>query len=133
MVACKKKKIRRLELRALLLFLSGALSCASSSKSRGPVPWNGKFVGVDHRHDLYVETLDSEEPDLIGVYFVVAGRSQDDPDAEFSLFRVRGDRASSTHARRALENSCPKEMRRGADGIQLIDPCGAAVDYSGFY
>lgn len=119
---------------AWLLLLLGASSCSSISiKPLGPVPWEGKFVGTDHRYYLYLEAPEPEEPDLIDVYTTPSGRSKDDSDAVFSLFRIRGERAFSTHVRRALENSCPQEMRRGSDGIQLIDRCGGAIDYSGFY
>lgn len=127
-------EIRRLGFGGALLLLCGAASCSSiPSKPLGPVPWAGKFVGADRRYDLYLEVLDPEEPDLIDVYMVPFGRSKEDEAVVLKLFRVRGDQAFSTHVRRALENSCPKEMRRGSDGIQLIDRCGGAIDYSGFY
>jgi len=126
--------IRQLLSAIFLTAFIGLFACSNlPTQPPAPVPWVGKFTAIDHRFDLYIEAPDPADPNLVGTYLTPVGKSKDDPDSFFRLFRLSGDSAFSTHVRRALEKECPHEMHRNSRGIELIDLCGGAVDQSGFY
>lgn len=104
-----------------------------TTKPKHMVPWAGRFKGTHQPFDLFIETPDADVPTLIFTWYILSGKDTQDDSSRITLFRIHGDKALSTHVRKALENDCPHEMHRSIEGIQLIDLCGSLHNESGFF